>query len=232
MGPVHLASKRRVIIVSDASQEAWWRRSILIRIDLALTPTADFPTALRLLASEPYDLLVVEEERGETLQAFLNSVRQLNKPPSFHVILLSHSMGTGQLKPPVSRVLPSPCKLEAFNLCVAEILGIQSRKSQRHMVRLQIAMDAKKGAMSGMAATLDLSVDGMRIETDNPLGVGERLIWTFGGPAELAGLLVPGTILRETNLPTAGGLHYYAVRFDYASPQDRQVLERYLSQQF
>jgi PilZ domain len=218
-----------VIIVSDPSADAWWRLSLLKRADLRVYPAKDYAAALEILAKVPSSLLIVEERPGGGLTVFLDTVRRAFVTPSLGVVLLCDRMPPGPLVPPVVRTFPRPCSLAAFDLYLAETLAIQPRKSQRHLVKIQLTLDFDRDSLVGPAATLDMSADGMRIETVDSLALGQRYTWTFSGITELAGLKIQGTILREDTPSTQGSLHRYAVRFDRVNPRDRQTIERYLS---
>ena len=218
-----------VVIVFDPAADAWWRLSLLKRAELHVYPAKDYATALEILAKVPCSLLIVEERPGGGLTGFLDTVRRAFVTPSLKVVLLCDRMPPGPPMPPVVRIMPRPCSLASFDLCLAEILDIHPRRSQRHLVRIQLTLNMERGSPVGPAATLDLSVDGIRIETADSLTLGQRYTWTFSGITELAGLKIQGTILREDTPATQGSLHRYAVHFDHVSPHDRQTIERYLS---
>lgn len=224
--------KGEVIIVSDPSPDAWWHLSLLKRADLKVYPAKDYAAALAILAKVPCSLLVVEERPGGGLAGFLYTVRQTYVTPSFKIVLLCDRLPPGPPVPPVVRTLPRPCSLAAFDLCLAEILDIHPRRSQRHLVRMQLTLGMERGPLAGPAATLDISVEGMKVETADSLTLGQRYTWTFSGISELAGLKIQGTILREDAQATQGSLHRYAVRFDHVSPHDRQIIERHLAKDF
>ena len=221
-----------VVIVFDPAADAWWRLSLLKRADLHVYPAKNYAMALELLAKVSCSLLVVEERPGGSLTGFLDTVRQAFATPSFKVVLLCDRLPPGPPVPPVVRILPRPCSLAAFDLFLAEILDIHPRRSERHLVQIQLTLHMERGSLVGPAVTLDMSVDGMRIETADSLTLGQPHTCTFSGITELAGLKLQGTILREDSPATQGSLHRYAVRFDHLSPHDRQTIKRYLSKDF
>lgn len=224
--------KGTVVIVSEPGADAWWRRSILRRRDLKVFPARDYATALELMARVPCELLVVEERPRADLQAFLDRVRGSFAGPSFKMVFIGDSVAPDQPMPPVTRALPPGCPLDAFNLCLAQVLRIPPRRSQRHLVRIQMAFDAEGGAKVGMATTVDLSLHGMRIETGVAMDAGQRYLWAFSGVRELADVVVPGTVLREDVQAARGNLRCYAVQFDADAKRERRILEHYLAQRF
>ena len=204
---------REVLLISKGHFGIPWRDTVLSRTEVNVREAEDYDSAYQVMLTQRPGFFVVDHRRGdEELALFLWRIRTSQwDPPPVGVLLTGHP-DSALRRPPVVEVLGPPLCSRDFGRLMARLLDLPTRIEKRLLVAVDVTGRTSRGStLTG--TTVDLSPGGMLVSSRQPLPLGERPLWTFGGPEGLRGLSVPGTVLGPRG---HGGeeRRTFAIRFD------------------
>jgi len=179
--------------------------------------------------SKKVDLIVADDALPRMGGARLCSlIRNDNELKDVSIILVCNDAEPyrSQCKNAEANVLlPKPVDPAALLWKASELLVVQQRKDIRAKLRVDIQGMGKNSSF--FAETLNISISGLQIETDQELRENERLECTF----KIAhnDLTVPASVRRMDK--TASGKFRYGVKFINCDTKTLIIIEHYVKSQ-
>jgi hypothetical protein len=222
--------KHAVVLITKPGPERLTRNSILERGDMEIIRATDLEAGFQAIVRGPCDLFILDEGWEEPVVAhFMELLRAGVRISGLKGILVARTIPGSAQGSPSLQALPPPVTAEALNAAVARALNIPARTNRRYLVRMCLGMRDDTADILATLVTVNIDEGGMLVESAKPLSAGRFFQWAFSGARELDGLVIAGKVLREVPNPRNTSLHHYAVQFDPAARDKRQVLGRFLS---
>jgi CheY-like chemotaxis protein len=121
--------------------------------------------------------------------------------------------------------LPAPVDGVALFSKVSELLLVPQRKDMRVLLRASVT--GLEGDTSFFAASQNISISGMMLETDRSLASGERFVCSFN--IAHSEIRVSCMVMRADR--TASGRHRYGVKFLNLDTKSLIIIENYVKAQ-
>lgn len=203
---------RKILIIDDSPR--------LIEIACALF--ADLPhevlaavggaEGLRVAIAERPDVVLLDEEMedmaGHEVLARMRNEAALASVP---VILMTRALDDGALESAMSLgvvdCVEKPLRKDSVLARVAKALGLPERKAASFLVRMGL------GSEGSFAKAVDLSGTGIRVESHEPLLVGQKVVLQFFVPGSRSRVQVAAAVARKLGAAGAGGDTTYGLRF-------------------
>ena len=219
---------KKVLIINPSGDSPAWAKNIMGRADLCIFTAATAEEGLRIHCEEMVDLVITEldlpDMGGEEL---CSTIRQEQSLASTSIIIVCED------KPEEIRRarrcganerLLKPVDTERLDDCVGKLLAISTRKDYRIFFKAQILTE--HGSRNVLGSTINISVSGLLIESDDLLMAGSRIPCTFTLPGGRQ-ISAVGEIVRFTRLASRANL--YGIRFVSIGPQDQAEIEKFVA---
>jgi DNA-binding response OmpR family regulator len=156
------------------------------------------------------------------------AIRRAEQLKKVSIIVTGDSSGEGgaqYLSAGANAFIPAPVDAVALFSKVSELLLVPRRKDMR--VLLRASVKGREGDESFFAASQNISISGMMLETDRNLAMGERLVCSFNiAHSEIS---VSCTIVRADR--TSSGRYRYGVNFLNLDTKSMIIIENYVKAQ-
>lgn len=215
--------KYNILIISRLSS-SWDSFDILKRGDFSVNFSNDFDDAFEKILKEKFDLFIAEEYPNDPLfKKFVAKVLNQIKVDYTKGFLICST--TRDIFPAgvIKEVLFSPVTPLDFTNALVKVLGLKARKSTRYIVRMHIEFRENESSFMQTCVSVNLSKNGMLIETTKKLPIGKTFYWTFQGAKEIEGLTVKGIVLNEAKDEKFSSIYKYGIKF---LPEDEKALEK------
>lgn len=216
----------KVIFISNFSVDSLDSAGILKRKDFNLTYTKDFDYAFDVLVKENFDLFIAEETPNDLkFLTFISKILNQLKIPHLKGILICSTSKNIKPTGPIKDVLFSPVNPLDFSNSVANVLGLKARNSIRYLVRMHLGLKDQEQKFLQTCVTINISKDGMLIETNKKLPIGKVFYWTFQGSKFIDSLTIKGKILNEEKLDK---FYRYGICFEKDNVEPLKKLSNFL----
>lgn len=167
----------KILLVASQDPAAELGGSVLFRGDVERTVVSD-PADVPATASNLHpSLVVIKDQPADTAEEL---VRQIKKAPGTRrarvVVILPEAAKGAELalrRAGASLAIPAPLDPLVWDASLEELLSEPRRRDTSIPARFVVWPKSRKGGQSG--TTVNLSVRGMLLETDEPLSVGSTL---------------------------------------------------------
>jgi len=216
----------KLLILSKEKESSWENFEILKRKDFSIKYERDFQKGFEILIRENFDLFVAEEKPHDfSFKNFCASILNQLKVPNIKGILIC---STTKIEPigPFKEVLYMPLNCERFNFAIAKALNLKTRASTRYIVRMHLGLIGENVKNFKTCVTLNISSEGMLVESTKPLPIGKVFLWTFQGIKDLEGFTIKGQILNKADEER----YRYGVKFIIENQDLKKKIEDFLKE--
>jgi CheY-like chemotaxis protein len=227
-------SGNRVLIVPDDLLSHELGGTLLDRQSLRIRAAQTASEALAINTAWLPNLIVLRSRvNGEPVGKLCDALRRDRRDSAPHVVLVTDSVGDmGEAADvPCDAHLVSPIELPQLLSTIAELLQLKERRSLRAPIDALVHTEGFAGDKDapvdvGPGTALNVSEDGMLLESARPLAVGAtgRLLFFLPGFHER--LVLQGivrTAVDEVRL-------WFAIELVDLAPQHRALIRRYVEQ--
>ena len=206
------------------------KKSFLNRAEIALFTAVSHDEALTIHRAEHVDLIITDlDAAGITTEQFCSLIRK--DPALLHVAIImvcacdsvqmSRSRRYG-----VDAIILRPIKPSFLLAKAKQLLHFSWRNTYR--VLLDVSVDGTVSDQPFICRSLDISPQGLLVETTRIFALGERVICTFMLPGAEAQIRAKGVVAR--NLPTEPGAHVnrYGIHFHDLAPEESKAMQTFL----
>ena len=227
-------SGNRVLIVPDDLLSHELGGTLLDRQSLRVRAAQTAAEALAInLAWLPSLIVMRSRIHGEPVGKLCETLRRNRGGGEPHLVLVTDSIGDmGEAADAICDAhLVSPIELPQLLSTIAELLQVRARRSMRAPIDALVHTEGFAGDKDapvdvGPGTALNLSEDGMLIESARPLAVGAtgRLLFFLPGSNERLALQgIVRTAVDEVRL-------WFAIELVDLAPQHRALIRRYVEQ--
>ena len=219
---------RKVLIITPDKDSLVSYQSILDRDDIRVFTATSAEEGFRIHRGERVHLLITELDLPDMGGDLLCSrIRQRKGLRHISIIVVCRDVpeeiarakscgANGRLLKPVT-----PEQLDA---CVGKLLAVPTRRNCRVLVRAQAHDERSEATLFGMS--LNISVSGLLIESDDLLAVGDRISCLFFLP-DARQIKAVGEVARTARLTRM--TNQYGIRFIHLYPQARSEIESFVA---
>lgn len=204
----------KVILCTGQEGPGPLERPILKREDVELERFEDGARAFIKLKASPFDLFIWEQtlEKTEAL-VFFNHIQKAFGETRLKVICAWKEPAPEDLPPIVAKSFTYPPDEAEYDKFLSEFLKTEVRKTRRVLIRVRLAV--QRTGQGLLCSTINVSKDGLLIESNKPLQVKHIYMVTFLG---LKGVNLPPfkTRIVRKDAPPRGNfsLNYYGGIFE------------------
>jgi DNA-binding response OmpR family regulator len=205
------------------------KKSFLSRDEVQLFTAASNDEALAILGVERIDLIIADlDAPGTSTEQFCSMIRK--DPALQHVaIIMVCACDSAQMSRSrrygVDAIILRPIKPSFLLEKARQLLHLSWRETYR--VLMDVSVDGTASEETFSCRSLDISSQGILVETTRIFALGERLVCTFMLP-DAAHIRAKGVVAR--NLPTDRGSHVnrYGIHFQDLTPGESKAIEEFL----
>lgn len=221
---------KKIIIAQDIYQILKQKNSFLDRADMLILPVATQDEVLAVHRAERADLIITELDmpgmKSEQFCALLKEGGELRTVPVILVCIndpetLERGSCCG-----VSAVIPRPFKSDVLLAKAKQLLNVCWRETYR--VLLSVSVEGNTGGQIFFCRSLDVSITGMLIESEQDFALGDRLVCNFFLP-DTTRIGVTGEIVRLVQKTTGSEANRYGVQFSALAPETKKALEAFIA---
>jgi CheY-like chemotaxis protein len=219
---------RKVLLINPDSDSLARDKSILDRDDLRIFTATTAEEGFRIHWEERVNLLLTELDLpdlgGDVLCSRIRQGQGLRQVSMVVVCKdlpeeIARAEGCG-----ANALLVKPVTPEQLDDCVGKLLAIPVRRDCRVLVRVQV--HGESGAAALFCTSRNVSVSGLRIESDGLLAVGDRISCMFFLPGTCQ-IKSVGTVVWTVRLSRL--VNQYGIRFVSLYPQAKTELENFVA---
>jgi CheY-like chemotaxis protein len=219
---------KKVLLINPSGDAPAWEKNILDRDDLRIFTATTAEEGLRIHHEEMVDLVITDldlpDMGGEVLCSTIRQEHSLRKTSIIIVCKETPEEIRRARKCGANARLLKPVKSEQLDDSIGKLLAVSTRKDFRVLIRAEVYTERGMRVMVGR--TLNISVSGFLMESDDNLAVGSRFPCNFRLPGEYQ-VLAFGEIIRFTRLSSMANL--YGIRFVSLSHQDKIEIEKFVA---
>ena len=219
---------KKVLLINPPDDPPSWGRNLLNRADLRIFTAATAEEGLKIHRQETVDLVItpldIPDGGGDLLCSSIRSDQLLSK---ISIIIVCRDIPEEIRKTRrcgANMRLVKPVDPEQLDEAIGKLLAVATRKYCRKLFRAQLVTECGSRVVFG--STLNLSVSGLLIESDDVLPLGSRIPCSFSLPNGRQ-ISAVGEIVRFTR--SRGKANLYGVRFISIEPPDQGEIERFVA---
>jgi Tfp pilus assembly protein PilZ len=125
-----------------------------------------------------------------------------------------------------SAVIPRPFKSDLLLAKAKQLLNVCWRETYR--VLLSVSVGGNSSGQLFFCRSLDVSITGMLIETEQTFALGDRLVCNFFLP-DATRIGVTGEIVRLVQETTGSKVNRYGVQFSALAPETKKAIEAFIA---
>ena len=155
------------------------------------------------------------------------AIRKDEKLKSVSIIMVCDNSDVAMIqcqRAGANAILPQPLQADELFVRISDLLIIPKRQAMRVLMR--ISVKGQNGTDFFFASSQDVSVSGMRLETDKALPKGAQLSCAFF--VGHIGITVQGTVTRTFKTPQ--GAYQYGVRFQNLDTKSLVTIEQFVKE--
>lgn len=220
---------KKIVIEQDIHTILRKKNSFLDRADMRVFTATTTDEVLQIHQKVRVDLIIINLDMPGMSSKQLCSMLMENKEQGAVPVMMvcAHSRRAIERSSDsgASAVITRPIKPSQLFSKAKKLLGLSWRETYR--VLLNIAVEGTTNNKRFVCNSLDISLDGMLIETDQVFNVGDRLSCSFFLP-DMSQVHTAGEIVRII-VPTPGvKSNWYGVHFLDVSPEEEKILETFI----
>lgn len=222
---------KKILLVDDVKLFLSMEKTFLTRQNLQIFTATSGAEAIELHRREDFDVILLDlympEMNGDEVCKKIRSDSTLNK---VSIIMVT----TSSKKEDIDLCIASGANdyitkpIDAAELLkkVGKYVDIPHRQKIRALSRIEIK--AHSGNRSFLAHTVNISVNGMLIESADKMNVSDVVEASLIIPGSFSSINVAGTVVRKVdNGPEQ--LPYYGIRLLNLTEKDREIIENYIN---
>lgn len=221
---------KKIIIAQDIYKILNQKNSFLDRADMLVLPIASQDEVLGVHRAERADLIITELDmpgmKCEELCSLISKGGELRAIPILIVCMNDKDALERGSRCGASAVIPRPFKSDVLLAKAKQLLNISWRETYR--VLLSVSIEGSAGGQIFFCRSLDVSITGMLIETEQAFALGDRLVCNFFLP-DTTRIGVTGEIVRLVQKTTGSEANRYGVQFSALAPEARKALEAFIA---
>lgn len=219
---------KKILLASTSKAFLARNKDLLTRGDIQTFTTDSCAEAIRLHKEQNFDLILSElrlqDMGGDSLCSILRSEEG---PTKAAFILICHDNPDEHARAVQSGAdakIIRPIQPDQIIDTVGSLLGVQIGRAKRALFTVRVL--SKKGEVDFSCISIDISISGIFLETDNYLDLGDRIIcrFTLPGSSEIE---TEGDVVRSVK--TLEGIYKYGVQFAGLPFTSRKEIERYVA---
>jgi DNA-binding response OmpR family regulator len=220
---------KKILIDRDISKLLLEKKSYLNRAEIQLFTAASRDEALEIHRAEHVDLIITDlDAAGMSSEQFCSLIR---KAPELHrvSIIMVCACDTAQMerssRAGANAIILKPIKSSFLLAKVKQLLNLSWRETYR--IILDVSVDGTVSGGTFSCRSLDVSTQGLLMETTRMFTIGESVVCSFTLPDDRL-IRAKGTVVRS--LPTEPGFHAncYGIHFHDLTPDESKAIEDFL----
>ncbi len=219
----------KIIVPSDIKVVTSQQKSFFDRADVQLFVADSNEEALKIHQSEKVNLIIAQLKRlGMSSRQFCSLIQTDPELSKVLLIIICANIPSELEESTTCKadaVLTRPFNIESILQTAQELLGISLRAALR--VLLKVTVDGKVGSISFFCRSVDISIDGMLIETEQALSSGDTITCSFFLPTS-AQINAEAEVVRLTKQSRGFGPNRYGIKFARLSPDAKSAVRRYI----
>jgi uncharacterized protein (TIGR02266 family) len=216
----------KVLFVEDSDFYLQFRRGFFSRIGCQILNARSAEQALESIAAEQPELVIVSSRLPDGSGADLcRKIRAAHRNRAPRLVLISEAGEPAAGAAAWNEHLERPINPDGLMDRISALLSVPQRRSRRMSVQMEVTYGSRRDRLRG--AALNLSQEGMLIETVEPLPAGAKLEMEFTLPGQEKPLLAQGEVVRATRL-AGGRKHGLGVRFLELAPDVQRAVREFL----
>jgi CheY-like chemotaxis protein/Tfp pilus assembly protein PilZ len=220
---------KKILIDREISKLLLEKNSYLNRADMQLFIAASHDEALEIHRAEHVDVIITDlDAAGMSSEQFCSLIRK--DPELLRVsIILVCACDTAQMerssRAGADAIILKPIKSSFLLAKVKQLLALSWRETYRVILDVSVDGTVSNGTFS--CHSLDISTQGLLMETTRMFTIGESVVCSFTLPDDRL-IRAKGTVVR--NLPTEPGNHAncYGIHFHDLPPDESKAIEDFL----
>ncbi len=220
---------KKIVIAQDIDEILKKRNTFLDRSDMRVFTAKTTDEVLQIHNTVRVDLIIINLDMpGMSSKQLCSQLKEDGERGAVPVIMVcAHSLRAIERSSHCGAraVITRPIKPAQLLTKAKKLLGLSWRETYR--VLLNIAVEGSVNNTRIVCNSLDISLDGMLIETDHICSIGDRLSCSFFLP-DMSQVQATGEVVR-TVIPAPGvKSHWYGVHFLDVSPDAEKILETFI----
>lgn len=228
MDTEYIQVMKKVLLINPDIDSLARYRTILDRDDIEIFTATTAQDGIRIHQREKVDLLLVvldlPDMGGDELCARIRQEQVLRRVSTIIICRDRPEEIKRAEKCGANARLVRPFKLAQLDECVGKLLAVRERQDCRVFVKVQVFNEQGSGGLFG--TTVNISVSGLMIESDEHLAVGDQVTCMFLLPGS-SRIMATGEIVRTAR--KFRGLNEYGIRFISLDPHSREEIEQFIS---
>jgi DNA-binding response OmpR family regulator len=220
---------KKILIDRNISKELLEKKSFLNRAEIQLSTAASHDEALKIHRAEHVDIIITDRDTrgisGDQLCALIK------KDPDLHTvaIIIVCACDTAQMARSIragaDAVILRPIKPSFLLAKVKQLLELSWRETYR--VTLDVSVDGKAEDGTFSCRSMDISIQGLLLETSRTFTIGERVVCSFVLP-DSSVIRARGEVARSLEKQPDSDGNRYGVHFLDLTDQERKAIEAFL----
>jgi DNA-binding response OmpR family regulator len=220
---------KKIVIEKHINAHLRKKNSFLDRADMRVFTTTTTDEVLQIHRTVRVDLIIIPLDMpGMTSEQLCSHLREDAEQGAVPVIMVCAHMRRAIEKSArcgADAVITRPIKPAMLLAQAKTLLNLSWRETYR--VLLNVAVEGSIDTGSFVCNSLDISLDGMLIETAQILNRGDRLSCSFFLP-DMTQIQVTGEIVRTIQPAPGVDANWYGVHFVSLSPDAEKSLEAFI----
>ena len=220
---------KKIVVAKDINAILRKKNTFLDRADMRIFTATTTDEVLQIHRAVHVDLVVISLDMpGMSSEQLCSHLREDAKQGAVLIIMVcAHTRRAVEqsARCGADAVLTRPIKPAQLLAKAKTLLNLSWRETYR--VLLNVAVDGNTSGNHFVCNSLDISLDGILIETDQKLNVGDRLSCSFFLPHG-SQIQTTGEIARIVNPAPGVKSNWYGVHFLDVSPEAEKALEAFI----
>jgi CheY-like chemotaxis protein len=219
----------KIIVPSDIKIVTSQQKSFFDRADVQLFIADANEEALKIHQSEKVNLIIAQLKRlGMTSRQFCSLIRKDPELSKVLLIIICANIPSELEESTTCKadaVLTRPFDIEPILETAQELLGISLRAALR--ILLKVTIDGTVGSISFFCHSVDISIAGMLIETEQALSIGDMITCSFFLPTS-AQITAVAEVVRIIKQSRGFGPNQYGIKFTRLCSQAKRAVQGYI----
>ncbi len=222
-----------IIIAGDLCNLLRRGSSFLGRADIKVFPAVSNDEVLRIHRTESADLIIAQSNMpgmdSEQLYSLIRADKNLIQAPVIMVCTNNPREIEKCARCGASDVVLRPLNKQLLLARAQKFLALFTRESYR--VSLSVAIDSVCRNRRFSCRSVDIGSNGMKIETEKGLTLGDRTVCSFALPDSLQ-IVAEAEIVDALPTPRGARANRYGIRFKNLTANAKQALQAFVDQEY
>lgn len=220
---------KKIVVAENISAILKKKNTFLDRADMRVFTATTTDEVLQIHRTVRVDLIIIPLDmpgmNSEQLCSLLRENEAQGKVPIIMVCAHSRRAMEQSARCGADAVITRPIKPAQLLAQAKTLLNLSWRETYR--VLLNVAVEGSVSTSSFVCNTLDISLEGMLIETSQMLNAGDRISCSFFLP-DMTQIRITGEIVRSIPPAPRVKTNWYGVHFLDISPDAEKALEAFI----